>query len=188
MTHTPTPESAEAALQAVDAIDRALIVATQGGLPLVARPYHAIAAELKLAPDDVMARLRRLQTVGIIRRVGVVPNHYAIGYRANGMSVWDVPDELVDQLGAAVGGFEFVSHCYRRPRRLPKWPYNLFAMVHGKTRDEVEDKVAQIAAFLGNQARSHTILYSTRILKKTGLRLAGKKSGEQASAEPKTAE
>ena len=75
-----------------------------------------------------------------------------------------------------------------RPRRLPKWPYNLFAMVHGKTRDEVEDKVAQIATFLGEQARSHTILYSTRILKKTGLRLAGKKSGEQASAEPKTAE
>lgn len=161
--------------QAVDAIDRTIIVATQGGLPLVARPYHAIAEGLQLDPDDVMRRLRRLHTDGIIRRLGVVPNHYAIGYRANGMSVWDVPDEYVDTLGASVGAFEFVSHCYCRPRRLPEWPYNLFAMVHGKTRGEVENQVAQIATFLGTQLRSHTILYSTRILKKTGLRLAGQK-------------
>lgn len=168
---------------AVDAIDRALIVATQGGLPLVARPYHAIAGQLQLDPEEVMARMRKLQALGVIRRIGVVPNHYAIGYRANGMSVWDVPDERVDELGAAVGSFEFVSHCYRRPRRLPQWPYNLFAMVHGKTRAEVEDQVARIAVFLGDQARSHTVLYSTRILKKTGLRLAGKKSTGQASAD-----
>ena len=161
-----------ALLQAVDATDRAIIVATQGGLPLVARPYHAIAEQLQLDPEDLMARLRRLHTVGVIRRFGAVPNHYAIGYKANGMSVWDVPDARVDELGEAVGGFEFVSHCYCRPRRLPQWPYNLFAMVHGKSRDEVEQQVALIAAFLGEQARSHTILYSTRILKKTGLRLA----------------
>lgn len=166
------------ALQAVDAIDRAIIVATQGGLPLVARPYHAIAESLQLDPEDVMVRMRRLQGVGVIRRLGVVPNHYALGYRANGMSVWDVSDELVDPLGEFVGAFEFVSHCYRRPRRLPQWPYNLFAMVHGKSRDEVEQQVAQIADFLGEQARSHSILYSTRILKKTGLRLAGHKMAE----------
>jgi DNA-binding Lrp family transcriptional regulator len=161
-----------ASLQTVDATDRAIIVATQGGLPLVARPYHAIAEQLQLDPEDLLARLRRLHAVGVIRRLGAVPNHYAIGYKANGMSVWDVPDERVDELGEAVGGFEFVSHCYCRPRRLPQWPYNLFAMVHGKSRDEVAQQVALIATFLGLQARSHTILYSTRILKKTGLRLA----------------
>ena len=164
-----------ASSQAVDAIDRAIIVATQGGLPLVARPYHAIAQTLQLDPEDLMARMRRLQSVGVIRRLGVVPNHYAIGYKANGMSVWDVPDERVDELGEAVGGFEFVSHCYCRPRRLPQWPYNLFAMVHGKSRDEVAQQVALIADFLGPQARSHAILYSTRILKKTGLRLGRQK-------------
>lgn len=163
---------------AIDEIDRALIVATQAGLPLVARPYHALAESLGLDAELVMARLRRMQERGVIRRVGVVPNHYAIGYRANGMSVWDVPDALVDQMGAAVGAFEFVSHCYHRPRRLPEWPYNLFAMVHGKSRDEVEQKVEKIAALLGEHARSRTILYSTRILKKTGLRLAGRKIGE----------
>ena len=164
--------------QAVDPVDRAIIVATQGGLPLVSRPYHAIAQTLQLDPEDLMARMRRLQSVGVIRRLGVVPNHYAIGYKANGMSVWDVPDDRVDELGEAVGGFEFVSHCYCRPRRLPQWPYNLFAMVHGKTRDEVEQQVTLIADFLGEQARSHAVLYSTRILKKTGLRLGRQKLPE----------
>lgn len=168
----------ESQLPAIDATDRAIIVATQGGLPLVARPYHAIAEGLQLEPWQVMTRILRMQEAGVIRRLGVVPNHYAIGYRANGMSVWDVPDDRVDQLGESVGGFEFVSHCYRRPRRLPQWPYNLFAMVHGKSRDEVEQKVAHIAALLGEHVRSHTILYSTRILKKTGLRLAGRKMAD----------
>ncbi len=163
---------------AVDETDRAIIVATQAGLPLVPRPYHAIAESLQLEPQEVMDRLRRLHAVGVIRRLGVVPNHYAIGYRANGMSVWDVPDDQVDALGAAVGAFDFVSHCYCRPRRLPQWPYNLFAMVHGKSREEVAQQVAQIADYLGDQLRSHTILYSTRILKKTGLRLAGQKTAD----------
>lgn len=157
---------------AIDAIDRAIIVATQGGLPLVARPYHQIAERLHIDVHAVMARMQRMQDSGVIRRIGVVPNHYKIGYRANGMSVWDVPDEVVDELGLRVGQFEFVSHCYRRPRHLPHWHYNLFAMVHGKTRDEVQAKVAKIAEFLGQHARSHDVLYSTRILKKTGLRLA----------------
>ncbi len=155
----------------IDAIDRAIVVATQAGLPLVPRPYHLIAEQLQLEPADVIARMQAMQDNALIRRIGVVPNHYRIGYRANGMSVWDVPDAIVDELGEQVGQFEFVSHCYQRPRRLPQWRYNLFAMVHGHTRAEVEDQVAQIAQFLGESARHHDILYSTRILKKTGLRL-----------------
>jgi DNA-binding Lrp family transcriptional regulator len=162
----------------IDPVDRAIIVATQGGLPLVAKPYHAIALDLGVDPEEVMVRMRRMQELGVIRRLGVVPNHYAIGYRSNGMSVWDVPDGLVDQLGEAVGAFDFVSHCYCRPRRLPNWPYNLFAMVHGKSREEVEYQVEQIANFLGSQLRSHTVLYSTRILTKPGLRLGGFKPAE----------
>ena len=148
-----------------------IIVATQGGLPLTPRPYHAVARQLALDPEEVMARMRRMLAVGIIRRVAAVPNHYALGYRANGMSVWDVADEHVRELGKRVGELPFVSHCYRRPRRLPLWPYNLFAMVHGHDRPEVEAQVAKIAALLGETARDHTILYSTRILKKTGLRI-----------------
>ena len=155
-----------------DFTDRAIVLATQHGLPLVPRPYHVIAEKLGIDAEEVMARMRRMEEIGVIRRIGVVPNHYAIGYRANGMSVWDVPDECIDELGERVGNLEFVSHCYRRPRKLPQWPYNMFAMVHGKTRDEVEAKVAIIAELLGEHVRAHEILYSTRILKKTGLRIA----------------
>lgn len=158
---------------AIDALDRALIVATQQGLPLVARPYHALAEQLNMDADEVMARMRRMLDIGVIRRIGVVPNHYAIGYRANGMTVWDVPDEHVDALGERVGRLEFVTHCYCRPRHPPQWRYNLFAMVHGRSREEVAAQIAQISALLGEHVRSHDVLYSTRILKKTGLRLAG---------------
>jgi DNA-binding Lrp family transcriptional regulator len=167
-------------LVTLDAIDRALIVATQGGLPLVARPYQAIGEQLGIPGDEVVRRLQAMLESGVIRRIGAVPNHYAIGWTANGMTVWDVADERVDELGARVGALEFVTHCYRRPRRvastpgvgaLPDWPYNLFAMVHGASRIEVTEKAAEIAALLGSNCRASDVLFSTRILKKTGLRI-----------------
>ena len=155
----------------IDDTDRAIIKATQAGLPLTPQPYHDIAGQLGIDADDLMARMQHMLEQGIIRRIGLVPNHYAIGYRANGMTVWDVPDESIQRVGQRIGELEFVSHCYHRPRHLPEWPYNLFAMVHGRTRDEVSDKVETIAALLGDADRGHEILYSSRILKKTGLRL-----------------
>ena len=155
----------------LDTTDRRLIVETQGGLPLVSRPYHALAERLGMAPAEVMARIQRMLERGIIRRIGAVPNHYALGYQANGMTVWDVPDEKLRELGPKIGALEFVSHCYHRPRLLPDWPYNLFAMVHGRDRHEVEAKAAQIAALLSDADRGHAVLYSTRILKKMGLRI-----------------
>ena len=157
----------------LDDIDRALIVATQGGLPLVARPYQLIAGQLGLSADDVMRRLKAMLDSGIIRRIGVVPNHYAIGWTANGMTVWDVADDQVDELGARVGALDFVTHCYRRPRALPAWPYNLFAMVHGASREECSLEAAEIGALLGNACKASDILYSSKILKKTGLRIGG---------------
>jgi len=156
----------------LDATDRRLIAATQQGLPLVARPYAELAGRLGLTESEVRSRLQSMLDAGIIRRLGAVPNHYALGTVANGMSVWDVDDGALARLGPQVGALAFVSHCYRRPRRLPDWPYNLFAMVHGRDRAEVADKVAVIAELLGPAARGHDILYSTRILKKTGLRIA----------------
>ncbi len=156
----------------MDEADRRLIVATQAGLPLLPRPYDEIARRLGMAAVEVKTRLQRMLDSGVIRRIGAVPNHYAIGYTANGMSVWDVEDDHVERLGAAVGALDFVTHCYRRPRHLPDWPYNLFAMVHGRDRAEVEGHVARIAALLGADCRSHDVLYSTRILKKTGVRIA----------------
>lgn len=157
----------------MDDIDRALIVATQGGLPLVSRPYHLLGEQLGLSAEEVMRRLRNMLDSGVIRRIGAVPNHYAIGWTANGMTVWDVADEQVDELGARIGALDFVTHCYRRPRALPAWPYNLFAMVHGASRDECSEKAAQIRHLLGDACQGNDILYSTRILKKSGLRIGG---------------
>ncbi len=155
-----------------DETDRCIIRATQAGLPLVPRPYHAVAEQLGLSPDEVMARIEDMLEFGIIRRIGLVPNHYRLGYTANGMTVWDVPDERVDELGARIGALDAVSHCYHRPRHLPDWPYNLFAMVHGRSREDVERQASGIAEILGAWNRAHAILYSTRILKKTGLRIS----------------
>jgi len=158
----------------IDDIDRQIIAATQDGLALQRRPYDALAEQLGLSADEIKRRLNAMLECGIIRRIGVVPNHYQLGYIANGMSVWDVDDQLVDELGEVVGALDYVSHCYRRPRHLPLWPYNLFAMVHGKSKDEVEAKVAAIRELLGSASRSGDVLYSSRILKKTGLRLRQK--------------
>ena len=155
------------------ALDRRIVMATQAGLPLDVRPYHWLAAELGVGAEIVMERLRSMLADGRIRRIGVVPNHYRLGYSANGMSVWDVSDEDIQAIGTQVGALDIVSHCYHRPRRLPDWPYNLFAMVHGHSQAEVRDKVNQIAQLLGDKIRQHDVLFSTRILKKTGLRIGG---------------
>ena len=157
---------------ALDELDRRLIRATQAGLPLVPRPYEAIGATLGVSGEQVRERLQAMLDAGLIRRIGAVPNHYRLGFTANGMSVWDVADDVVDALGERVGLLPFVSHCYRRPRRAPVWNYNLFAMLHGRSRDEVEAQAQQVAALLGDACRAHDILYSTAILKKTGLRLS----------------
>lgn len=158
----------------LDATDRRIVEATQAGLPLVSAPFAALAGELELSEAEVIRRLAALKACGIIRRIGGAPNHYRLGMTANGMTVWDVDEAEVDSLGAEIGALPFVTHCYRRPRALPDWPYNLFAMVHGTSRDEVEAQRGRIARLLGPACRGSDILFSTRILKKTGLRLRRK--------------
>ena len=153
------------------AAELAVVKATQRGLPLVPRPYQAVADDLGISEAQVISLLRAMLADGRIRRIGAVPNHYALGYSANAMSVWDVIDEAVDALGPRVGALPFVTHCYRRPRRLPDWRYNLFAVVHGRSRDETAGKIETIRATLGRSLRASDVLYSTRILKKTGLRM-----------------
>ena len=152
--------------------DRRLIAATQSGLPLVARPYEAVGAMLGVSSDAVRERFAALLESGLVRRIGAVPNHYRLGYSANGMTVWDVDDARVDELGERVGALPGVSHCYRRPRELPRWPYNLFAMLHGRSREEVERQRVEVRALLGDASHADAVLYSSAILKKTGLRLS----------------
>ena len=107
---------------------------------------------------------------GAIRRIAAVPNHYRLGYRHNGMTVWEVDEAQLGRLGPLVGAQEFVSHCYRRPRR-EGWNFNLFAMVHGRSAEEIDAYRDEIRLLLGSACRADDMLVSSRILKKTGLRV-----------------
>lgn len=156
----------------LDVTDRRIIAATQAGLPLVSEPYRVVAQDLGMEEPELCRRLKDLQERGVIRRIALAPNHYKLGMTANGMSVWDVDDTHVTELGRQVGALDYISHCYERPRSLPEWPYNLFAMIHGATRDEVETLRSEIEQLLGASCKHHDILYSTAILKKTGMRIA----------------
>ena len=142
--------------------DRTPIAATQGGLPLVPRPYDELAEALGVSAGLVLDRLQRMLSHGLIRRIGAVPNHYRLGFTANGMSVWDVDDAEVDRLGERVGALPGVSHCYRRPRATGVWPYNLFAMLHGRSRAEVEAQAERLRELLGPACRAHDILLLQR--------------------------
>ena len=122
----------------LDDTDRKLIAATQSGLPLVKEPFVQVAQWLGLTEDEVLSRFATMQAAGVMRRIAIAPNHYALGTVANGMTVWDVDDAQADALGQQVGALDCVSHCYLRPRALPGWPYNLFAMYHGQSKTEVE--------------------------------------------------
>ncbi|MCP4388466.1 MAG: Lrp/AsnC family transcriptional regulator [Gammaproteobacteria bacterium] len=155
----------------IDELDRSIVQATQEGLPLQKAPYTEVASACGCDTDIVLRRMRRMLDRGVIRRIGAIPNHYRLGLHGNGMSVWNVNDDKLPELGARIGRLDFVSHCYERPRHLPRWPYNLFAMVHGHDRDEVIAKLNEIASLLGSACKQHDVLFSTRILKKTGLRL-----------------
>jgi DNA-binding Lrp family transcriptional regulator len=155
-----------------DELDRRIISASQAGLSLDDCPYGIIAENSACTSHEVKVRLDKMLINGIIRRIGAVPNHYRLGLKANGMTVWDVPDEHAIHLGERIGQLDFVSHCYLRPRQLPLWRYNMFAMVHGHSPDEVSEKAQQIAAILGENCDAHETLYSSAILKKTGMRLA----------------
>ncbi len=155
----------------LDALDQLLIAATQAGLPCVARPYRVVGEAIGVDEEQVIVRLQRLLDGGVIRRIGAVPNHYRLGLRANGMTVWDVPEQWTEELGQQLGSMDAVSHCYERPRHPGIWPYNLFAMVHGHDRHEVLDKMERLRRKLGEPVRGHEVLFSTAILKKTGMRL-----------------
>jgi len=172
--HEPAARTAPDGVRG-DEIERRIILATQGGLPLVSRPWDEVARTVGIPVDELLARVQAMLDRGVIRRIGAVPNHYAIGYTANGMSVWDIADERVDAVGEFIGALDAVTHCYRRPRRLPWWPYNLFAMVHGRSREAVTQQIVEIAARIEARypgaCRGRDVLFSSAILKKTGLRI-----------------
>ena len=154
---------------------RALLAAIEDGLPLVARPYAEVAARLGADEATVIDALRVLLETGIVRRLGVVVRHRRLGYRANAMVVWDVPDDDVDAVGARLGADPAVRLCYRRPRRPPAWPYNLFTMVHGRDRAAVYGEIDGLASRHGLGGVPRAVLFSRRAFKQRGARYANRR-------------
>jgi DNA-binding Lrp family transcriptional regulator len=156
--------------------ERDLVVEIQGGLPISETPYADVAAAIDADPEWVRTTIKRFELEGKVRRVGLVPNHYALGYTENGMTVWNVPDDIVETVGPAIAEFEFVTHCYRRPRHGGVWSYNFFAMTHGRSEAESEARIREVrermAEYWDVSDEDWDSLFSTQILKKTGIRLA----------------
>ncbi|WP_415879060.1 AsnC family transcriptional regulator [Methylomonas sp. TEB] len=152
----------------IDAIDYQLIAAVQAGLPIAARPYAAIAGQLAITEQEVIERLARLKTQGLIKRWGVVVKHRQLGYRANAMIVMDVPDDRVARVGALISQQACVNLCYQRPRQGEIWPYNLYCMIHGKTRDVVLEQWAELRHACNLCEYPFEVLFSRRCFKQRG--------------------
>jgi DNA-binding Lrp family transcriptional regulator len=161
--------------RALTPAERDLVVEIQGGLPITDTPYADVADAIGQEPAWVVETIKRFEQEGKVRRVGVVPNHYALGYTENGMTVWNVPDDMVDTVGPAVASLPFVTHCYRRPRHEGVWPYNFFAMTHGRSEAESDRRIREVADTMAEywdvDDDEWDSLFSTQILKKTGIRL-----------------
>src|SRR5262249_18945115 len=160
--------SMRASAYAPDPRDRALLTAMEDGLPLVSRPYAAVGQAMGLSGDEVIDRINHLTTTGVVSRFGCVVRHRALGYGANAMAVWDVSDEMVDAVAGTFVADPPVTLCYRRPRRSPDWPFNLFCMVHAKTRADACAVIGRLnqAAETGRNAQA--VLFSTRCFKQRG--------------------
>lgn len=145
------------------AVQRAL----QEGLPIVERPYLALAEQLQVSEEQVINAIGQLQESGVVKRFGLVLKHRELGYQANAMVVWDVPDDQVDRVGNILGDEDCVTLSYRRPRRPPDWNYNLFCMIHGTCRVEVTAQLADIVARHGLDF-PHQVLFSSQCFKQRG--------------------
>lgn len=167
-----------------DDLGHKIVSASQSGIPLTVNPFEDLAKQVGCSTATLLERLQEMKSQGFIRRIAAIPNHYRMGIVANAMTVWDVVDERVDELGSQIGSLNFVTHCYRRPRSLPDWPYNLFAMIHGKSRDEVEVLREELRQILAPHLRGYSVLYSRRILKKSGFRLKREQHSEAGRGEP----
>jgi len=138
------------------------------GLPLTPRPYQALAEKTGLSEQEVMTAISQWQAQGLIKRLGLVVRHRTLGYTANAMVVWDIPDDQVQNLGQTLAGAPFVTLCYQRPRRLPDWPYNLFCMIHGVDRQRVLNQLATLIADHGLEQTPHAVLFSTKAYRQRG--------------------
>ena len=160
-THAAPRESAPPNFPALTGDERKLVAAVAAGLPLVTAPYERIAQDLGATEGEVISLLAKMLGDGRIRRIGAVVRHRRLGYEANAMAVWDVPDERVALLGRSLAQDPAVTLCYRRERSAPQWSYNLYCMVHGRRRSRVLYDVKRLTG-LHAAAYPRAVLFSKR--------------------------
>ncbi len=157
---------AETERQPYDEFDRAVIRALQGDMPVIPEPYAPAAAELGIGQERLLEHLQGMQERRLLRRVAAILFHRRAGFSANGMGVWKVPDERIMELGMRMAAFRGISHCYQRPT-YADWPYSVFTMAHGRSKDECDAILDSIAADTGIEDRA--TLYSSTEFKKIRL-------------------
>lgn len=138
------------------------------GLPLNSSPYQTLADEINSSEQTVLTQIEQWQKSGLIKRFGVVVKHRQLGYVANAMVVWNIKDQEVDHIAKLLAKRSEISLCYRRPRRLPDWPYNLFCMIHGKSRQRVLEQINDICQMLDLQNIEKDVLFSNKAYKQQG--------------------
>ncbi|HCT99551.1 MAG TPA: AsnC family protein [Methylococcaceae bacterium] len=151
----------------IDEKDYQLLAQIADGLPLCSHPYAVIGKKIGLSEAQIIERLTMLQKNGNIKRLGVIVKHATLGYRANAMVVWRIPEENVEIVAQAMLQFSFVTLCYQRPM-LPEWPYNLYCMIHGKNKETVQCQLAQLIEVCGLAVVDKQILFSSRCFKQRG--------------------
>jgi siroheme decarboxylase len=159
-------EPAETEAQPYDEFDRSVIRALQGDLPVISEPYAPAAAQLGISQERLLEHLEGMQERRLLRRVAAILFHRRAGFSANGMGVWKVPDERIMELGMRMASFRGISHCYQRPT-YADWPYSVFTMAHGRSKEECDAILDSIAADTGVQDRA--TLYSSTEFKKIRL-------------------
>lgn len=148
--------------------DCRVLAAIEDGLPLTPRPYREVGHAVDGDESGVINSIRALAAAGVISRLGCIVRHRSLGYTANAMAVWDVPDTIVDAVAARMVDNSRVTLCYRRRRSPPDWPYNLFCMVHAKARAEALAIVDDLNAIAGASNSDRAVLFSTRCFKQRG--------------------
>jgi DNA-binding Lrp family transcriptional regulator len=168
---------------AVSESQRKLLLAMQDGLPITSRPYREVGERIGMSEEETIRCLSEYLNRGLIKRLGVVVRHHELGFCDNAMVVWDVPDERVDEVGEWLGGQHGVTLVYRRPRRPPHWPYNLFCMIHGRGRGAVRRRIEALALTHALAHIPHAVLFSRRRFKQRGARYVFEDGrGESAGA------
>lgn len=147
-------------------LDKQIIRALQDGLPLVERPFQALAAELSISEAALLERVSQYKRQGWLRRIGAVLRHQVVGYTANAMIIWAVPAERVQEVGRQLAAHPRVTHCYQRVT-LPHWPFNFYTMVHGQSRAECAGVARELARQCG--VEDYQMLFSTREFKKSSM-------------------